>query len=192
MSRDTLAVICHDMYTLQIPHVAWFLAAFGVAGCVHKVPTEQAIEVQVEAESSAWAGPLTCQAINSAGAWAFTAPGTVTVVRSASPLQLTCRVPPGAVAEPSVTSASKASAKERSREGASKGAKIGGGAGVALGVAAAPVMGGAFAVLIAAGAALKGGEIGGLVGALRSGEQHSYPSPVVLHIKSELPGGGGQ
>jgi hypothetical protein len=50
-------------------------------------------------------------------------------------------------------------------------------------------MGGAFAVLIAAGAAMKGGEIGGLVGALRSGEQHRYPSPVVLHIRSEPPGG---
>lgn len=46
-------------------------------------------------------------------------------------------------------------------------------------------MGGAFAVLIVAGAAMKGGEIGGLVGALGGGAQPRYPSPVVLHIRSE-------
>jgi hypothetical protein len=39
---------------------------------------------------------------------------------------------------------------------------------------------------------MKGGEIGGLVGALSRGEQHRYPSPVALHIRSEPPGGGGQ
>lgn len=193
MAREALVLIIrHVMPTRCLPHMAWLLAAFGAAGCAHKMPPEQAIEVHVEAESAAWAGPLPCQATNSSGTWAFTAPGTVTVVRSASPLQVTCQVPAGAVAEPSITSAGKASAKERSREGASTGAKVGAGAGVALGVAAAPVMGGAFAVLIAAGAAMKGGEIGGLVGALRKGEQHSYPSPVVLHIRNEPPEGGGR
>lgn len=153
------------------------------AGCAHKAPDTQTIEVQVQAESTAWAGPLVCQASNSAGTWPFTAPGTVTVLPSASPLQLVCQVPAGAVAEPSVTAPKTASARERSREGAAAGAKVGAGAGVALGAAAAPVMGGAFAVLIAAGAAMKGGEIGGLVGASRSGEVHRYPSPLVLHIK---------
>lgn len=180
------------MHTVRLLHVPWLLAAFGGAGCAHNMPPEQAIEVQVEADSSAWAGPLACQATNSAGTWPFTAPGTVTVVQSASPLQVTCQVPAGAVAEPSVTSASKESAKERSREGVSTGAKVGAGAGVALGVAAAPVMGGAFAILIAAGAAMKGGQIGGLVGALRKDERHSYPTPVVLHIKTAPPGSGGR
>ena len=181
----------HLMHTLRLKHAAWLLAVSGLAGCAHQPPAEQSIDVRVEAESSAWAGPLVCQASNSAGTWKFTAPGTVTVVRSTSPLELTCQVPPGAVAEPSITSAGKASVKERSREGASTGAKVGAGAGIALGAAAAPVMGGAFAVLIAAGAVMKGGEIGGLVGALRSGEQDSYPSPIVLHIKSEPARGEG-
>jgi hypothetical protein len=49
-------------------------------------------------------------------------------------------------------------------------------------------MGGPFAVLIAVGAALKGGQIGGLVGAMRSGERIHYPSPVILHLKSEPTG----
>jgi len=179
----------HLMRFRQRPHTVWLIAALAVAGCAHTPPQEQTIEVQVEAESLAWAGPLACQASNAAGTWSFNAPGAVAVVPSASPLQVTCQVPAGAVAEPSVTSAGKTSARERSREGAATGAKVGAGAGIALGAAAVPVMGGAFAVLIAAGAAMKGGEIGGLVGALRSGEQHRYPSPVVLRIRSEPPGG---
>ncbi len=171
-----------------LPAAACLLAACAVGGCAHNPPEEQTVEVRVEAESPVWAGPLACQARNEAGTWSFTAPGTVTVVRSASPLQIACQAPAGAVAEPSLTSARTVSARERSREGAAAGAKAGAGAGIALGAAAAPVMGGAFAVLIAAGAAMKGGEIGGLVGAVRSAEQHRYPSPVLLHIRSEPPG----
>jgi len=168
--------------------VAPLLLVAALGGCAHTATTEQTIEVRVEADSPSWAGPLACQASNSAGSWSFRAPGTVTVLASTTPLQITCRSPVGLVAEPSVTSPRVPSQRERAREGASKGAKVGAGAGVALAVASAPVMGGAFAVLIAAGAAMKGGEIGGLVGAARSGEKSLYPSPVVLHVKSEPPG----
>ncbi len=180
---------------LPRPWLASAVCVFGAwvaVGCAHQVPQEQAIEVRVEADSPAWAGPFACQASNSSGTWSFTAPGTVTVLPSTAPLQIACQVPAGAVAEPSVTPPNAASVRERSREGAATGAKVGAGAGVALGAAAAPVMGGPFAILIAAGAVIKGGEIGGLVGAFRSGEKNHYPSPVVLHIKSELPGGASQ
>jgi hypothetical protein len=159
-----------------------------LSACAHQAPPqEQAIEVRVEAESAEWAGPLACHASNSSGTWAFAAPGTVTVRPSATPLQIACDVPTGAVAESNAIAANPLSARERSREGASVGTKVGAGAGVVLGAAAAPVMGGPFALLIAAGAALKGREVGGLVGALRKGEQYQYPSPVVLHIRSEAP-----
>ncbi len=173
--------------TPRLKSAAFVFAACLLVGCAHQVPHEQAIEVRVEAESPVWAGPLACQASNSSGTWLFSAPGTVTVLPSTASLQIVCQVPAGAVAEPSITSPGKASQRERSREGAATGAKVGAGAGVALGAAAAPVMGGPFAILIAAGAVIKGGEIGGLVGAFRSGEKNRYPSPVVLHIKSEPP-----
>lgn len=156
-----------------------------LAGCAHRAPVLQTIEVRVEADSPDWTGPLACQASNSAGIWPFTAPGSVAVLPSTAPLQITCQSPAGSFAEPSVTLPTRPSQRERAREGASTGAKVGAGAGVVLGVAAAPVMGGAFAVLIAAGSAMKGGEIGGFVGAVRSGEQNRYPSPVVLRIRSD-------
>lgn len=179
----------HSFRTSCLARAAGVFAACGVVGCAHPVPQEQAIEVRVEADSPAWAGPLDCSASNAAGTWSFSAPGTVTVMQSTAPLQIACQVPAGAVAEPSVTSPGPASARDRSREGAATGAKVGAGAGVALGAAAAPVMGGPFAILIAAGAVIRGGEIGGLVGALRSGEKHHYPSAVVLHIRSGSPEG---
>lgn len=160
-----------------------------VVGCAHQAPAEQTIEVRVEADSPNWAGPLACQASNPAGSWPFTAPGTVTVLPSTAPLHVTCQAPAGSVAQPSVTSPSPPSPSERAREGAATGAKVGAGAGVALGIAAVPVMGGAFALLIAAGAAMKGGEIGGLVGSVRTDAQNRYPSPLVLHVTSEPPSG---
>lgn len=170
------------------PAVGLFLVV-SLAGCAHRAPTEQTIDVRVEADAPGWAGPLACQASNAAGSWPFSAPGTVTLRPSTTPLKITCQAPAGSVAEPSVTSPAGPSQRERAREGASTGAKVGAGAGVALGVAAAPVMGGAFAVLIAAGAAIRGGEIGGLVGAMRSGEKNLYLSPVVLRVTIEPPGG---
>ena len=182
----------HRVRTTGLAGTAIALATCGVVGCAHQAPQEQTIEVRVETDSPAWAIPLACQASNSSGTWSFEAPGSVTVLQSTVPLQIACQVPAGAVAEPSITSPSAASARERSREGASTGAKVGAGAGVALGAAAAPVMGGPFAILIAAGAVIRGGEIGGLVGALRSGEKHHYPSSVVLHIKSGAPSGPSQ
>jgi hypothetical protein len=50
------------------------------------------------------------------------------------------------------------------------GAKVREGTGVALGAAAAPVMGGRFAALMAVGAMLNGAQIGGTGGAMRTGE----------------------
>lgn len=191
-SARSLGVANDDMCSPGFRGSLWLLATCALGGCAHQALQEQAIEVRVEADSPSWAGPLACHASNASGSWSFTAPGTVSVSPSATPLRITCQVPAGSVAEPSVTSPTTASVRERSREGASTGAKVGAGAGVALGAAAVPVMGGAFAVLIAAGAAIKGGEIGGLVGALRTGEKNRYPSPVVLHIRGELPAGASQ
>ena len=157
---------------------------FVLAGCAHQAALTQTVEVRVEADSQKWAGPLSCRATNAVGSWAFSAPGTVTLLPSASSLHIACQAPDGASAEPSVTPPDASSTGERSNQGAATGAKVGAGAGVALGVAAAPVMGGAFAMLIAVGAAMKGGEIGGIVGALSRGGKIRYPSPVVIRIRS--------
>ena len=69
------------------------------------------------------------------------------------------------------------------RKGASTGAKVGAGAGAALGVAAAPVMGPTFAVLMVVGGALRGAEVGGIVGAVTADDIVEYPSPIVIRIK---------
>jgi hypothetical protein len=44
-----------------------------------------------------------------------------------------------------------------------------------------------FAVLLVVGGALRGAEIGGVVGAASSGRNAVYPSPIVLHIKPAAP-----
>lgn len=146
----------------------------------------------MEAETKALLGPLACRASNSEGEWEFTAPGNVQVVRSATPLTIICQTTSNALVEPSQTSSIHDSPSQRGREGATTGAEVGFGAGVAIGVAAAPVMGGAFGLVLAAGAALKGAEIGGLVGTLQGGDGVRYPSPVVLHISTKLLGSGGE
>lgn len=143
----------------------------------------QAIEVRVEADDPAWGGPLECQASNSFGSWQFAAPGIVTVQSSTSPLHITCKAPAGA-AEPSATAPSaREASRESARKGATTGAKVGAGAGAALGVAAVPIMGPAFAVLLAMGSAFRGAEIGGMVGAVTAGDAVRYPSPIVVQIK---------
>lgn len=114
---------------------AWVAASLA-AGCAHPIAQEQTIAVTVETDLPGWKGPLDCRASNAAGSWAFTAPGTVSVLRSSTPLQIRCETPPGAV--------------------------------------------------------LKGGEISGLVGALRGAGAHHYPSPVALHIHREVPANGPQ
>lgn len=166
------------------------LAAVVMAGvlalgaCAHQPLQTQTLDVRVESEGAEPIGPLACQARNGAGAWPFTAPGTVTVVPTVEPLHISCQAPEGmSVVPPNVTSSTSPSARERAREDAVIGAKVGAGAGVALGVAAAPVMGGAFAVALVLGAALKGGEIGGLVGVLRDPQRPRYPSPLVLRVE---------
>lgn len=159
-------------------------ATSALLGCV-STPSTQTLEVTVEADDPAWSGPLPCKATNPSGEWPFTAPGSVTVRRSFSPLRVSCTLPAGASAEPSVTpSRASGAARERAREGASTGAKAGGGAGAAAGVAAAPVMGPAFALLLVVGGALRGAEIGGLVGAVSSDAAWEYPSSIILRIKA--------
>jgi hypothetical protein len=166
------------------------LAAAALTGCaLHQGAREQTIEVRIEADSPAWAGPLACRASNASGDWSFTAPGQVTVLASTTPLRIACEIPAGATSQPSVTPPGGASTGERSREGAVTGARVGAGAGAVLGLVAAPVMGGPFALILAVGAAIKGGEIGGMVGALRGDARNRYPSPVVLHIRNPDPGG---
>lgn len=166
-----------------------FLAAFllivcTLAGCANTIgPISQTVEVRVETPEADRAGPLECEASNAAGAWQFVAPGTVTV-RISSPLWITCKVPPGTVAERIVVAAqSSDAAREAAGKGARTGAVAGGAAGVALGIAAAPVMG-ALGVALAAGSAFRGAQIGGAVGLLKGGgPMSSYPQPIVIRIR---------
>ena len=147
----------------------------------------QTLQVQVESDDPAWTVPLECEASNDAGHWTFVAPGPVAVIPTKSPLMITCKDPEGAVVEPlteapSEVKVTREERKEGYQEGSKTGAKLGVGAGVVLGAASAPVMGPAFAVLIAVGSTLRGAEIGGAVGAIATGAEPSYPSPIVLHI----------
>lgn len=159
-------------------------ATSALLGCA-STPSMQTLEVLVETNDPAWSGLLPCKAANASGEWQFDAPGPVTVRTSVSPLRVACTLPAGASAEPSVTP-SRASrvTREGAREGASAGAKVGGGAGAAAGIAAAPVIGPAFALLLVVGGAIRGAEIGGLVGAVSSGGGWEYPSPITLRIKA--------
>ncbi|MDD2918797.1 DUF2846 domain-containing protein [Rhodoferax sp.] len=147
-------------------------------------PLTQELEVRVVAEDPDWRGPLTCEAANSFGKWPFTAPGTVTVEPSASPLTITCQTLDGAaVAAMGAAPVQQPTPHDSARQGAATGAKVGSGVGVALGVAAAPVMGPAFAVLLALGSAFRGAEIGGVVGAVTSGDRVAYPNPIEVHVQ---------
>lgn len=149
----------------------------------------QDIEVRVEADDPAWAGPLECQASNTFGIWQFSAPGTVTVHPAFAPLNITCSVPAGSGMEASATVPSgHKQLEEGSRKGAGTGAKVGAGAGLAMGVAAAPVMGPVFAVALAVGSTFQGAELGGMIGALNTGvrtweDALLYPSPIAIHIR---------
>ena len=153
--------------------------------------TTQVIEVHVQADDPAWGGPLECRASNSFGIWHFLAPGTVNVQPAVSPLQITCTVPAGSEMEASVTAPApgvREKVQEGAREGAATGTMVGAGAGVALGVAAAPVMGPALAVVLAVGSTFQGAELGGIIGALKTGDltaddQLLYPSPIAVHIR---------
>lgn len=153
--------------------------------------TTQAIEVQVEADDPAWAGPLECRASNSFGIWRFFAPGSVTVQPAVSPLHITCNVPAGSEMETSATAPAPGAHEKRqeaAEKGAAAGAKVGAGAGVALGVAAAPVFGPVFAVMLAVGTTFRGAELGGVIGAVSTGDltaddQLLYPTPVAIHIR---------
>ncbi|MCM2326757.1 MAG: DUF2846 domain-containing protein [Lysobacter sp.] len=154
----------------------------GVASC-RLVPGTQEVEVRVESTDGAWRGPLACEASNAFGSRSFEAPGTVTVFASASALSISCRAPAGAVATVTATPPGvDASPAERAKAGAAAGAGVGAIAGIAVGAAAVPVMGPALAIMIAAGSIAKGGEIGGMAGALGAGEALRYPSPIVLRI----------
>ena len=151
--------------------------------------TTQVIEVHVQADDPAWAGPLECRASNSFGIWHFFAPGTVNVQPAVSPLQIMCDVPAGSEMEASATApGGREKVREGARDGAAAGATVGAGAGVALGAAMAPVMGPAIAVMLAVGSTFKGAELGGLIGSLSTGEamfddQLLYPSSISIHIR---------
>lgn len=151
---------------------------------IQNFPLTQDLEVRVAAEDPAWRGPLKCQASNSFGSWPFMAPGTVTVEPSASLLKITCQAPDGAaMAAMAAAPVQQPALRDSARQGAATGAKVGAGVGVALGVAAVPVMGPAFAVLLGLGGALRGAEIGGVVGAVASDNRMAYPNPIEVHIK---------
>jgi hypothetical protein len=141
-------------------------------------PPTQTIEVRVQAEGVTLGGPLQCEARNDLGHWPFAAPGTVRVTVSKAALQLTCQPPVHLVAE-----VGSAAASSPAREGARTGAKVGAGVGVAVGAAAVPVLGPGVAVLLVVGSALRGAEIGGVLGALSHPGGLAYPSPIVVHVR---------
>ena len=149
----------------------------------------QDIDVHVEADDPAWAGPLECLASNTFGTQSFFAPGTLTVQSAYSPLHITCNVPPGSEMETSATSPGhNEKLEEGVRKGIGTGATVGAGAGVAAGLAAAPVMGPVFAIVLAVGTTFRGAELGGVIGALTTGEltanrELRYPSPIAIHIR---------
>lgn len=144
----------------------------------------QSVDVRVEADDPAWRGLLECQASNSFGNWPFVAPGSVAVATSTSALQIMCKPAADAAHGPGATvRGTTVASQDPVRKGASTGAKVGAGAGAALGVAAAPVMGPTFAVLMVVGGALRGAEVGGIVGAVTADDIVEYPSPIVIRIK---------
>ena len=159
-----------------------------LAGCAATiVPATQAIEVRLVAEDPAWSGPLECQASNPLGSWQFIAPGTVTVQYSDSPLQITCKAQSGTAAEASPAAPkARSTMQESAKKGYGTGAKVGAGVGVGLGVAAAPVLG-PMAIMFVPFSAARGGEIGGLVGAVTSGGRMEYPSPIEVYIRRVSP-----
>lgn len=185
ISADSPQVIFHRMKEQD--------GRLGVLECglAASTATTQLIEVHVQADDPAWSDQLECRASNSFGIWHFFAPGTVSVQPAVSPLQITCDVPAGSEMEASATALApggREKAQEGAREGAATGAKVGAGAGVALGVAAAPVMGPVFAVVLAVGSTFKGAELGGVIGALNTGDptaddQLLYPTPIAIHIR---------
>lgn len=151
-------------------------------------PLTQDLEVRVAADDRVWRGPVSCEASNSFGRWPFMAPGTVIVEPSASALKITCQAPDGATVDAAAAApVLPPTPHDSARQGAATGAKVGAGVGVALGVAAAPVMGPAFVVLLGLGGAFRGAEIGGVVGAVASGDRVTYPNPIELHIHRLAP-----
>lgn len=164
------------------------LATAVLGACAHLLPVEQTIDVQVEADSPLWVGPLVCRARNGMGHWQFEAPGTVTVLTSRTPLVITCEAAEGASTQRSTTAPLGSATEKAEREGKKTGAGMGAGAGVVAAVAAAPLVGVPVAVLMVVGLTVKGAEIGGMVGAATSNEVSRYPSVVVLKVhKSDSP-----
>jgi hypothetical protein len=163
------------------------IASMLVLGCAGVPPAQtQRIDVLVERDGPDRGARLDCEASNAAGAWRFFAPGPVEVAVSSSPLRIACAAVGGAAPEPSLTASKGAVAAEGgARRGGGIGAAIGVGAAVAVGVAAAPVAGPALALLLAVGGAVKGFELGQLVGAVSAQGPSGYPSPIVLRIGSQ-------
>jgi hypothetical protein len=144
----------------------------------------QTITVQVEAEDPGWAGPLDCRAANSLGTWPFQAPGAVTVRVASTPLQIGCRRPGGGSAE---TAPAVALPAGGTRQAMAAGAAVGAGVGAAVAVVAAPIIGPALALLLVAGSALRGAEIGGIVDAVSEPEALRYPSIILVRIPRVAP-----
>jgi hypothetical protein len=153
----------------------------GVAQC-RLVPGTQEVEVRLESEGARPAGPLACEASNAFGVRRFTAPGTVTVFASGSPLRIGCGAKGGEGAAGFATVPGAGGPSGTVQDAATSGAALGAVAGIVAGAAVVPVAGPAFAILIAAGSVAKGHEIGSVAGALGGGQAVRYPSPIVVRI----------
>ncbi|MCU0767844.1 MAG: DUF2846 domain-containing protein [Burkholderiaceae bacterium] len=142
----------------------------------------QTVHVLVEAEDLRWAGGLECSAANSLGAWQFRAPGEVTVRVAATPLRITCRAGDGAESVAQASAPSTPRPSEGASKGRSIGAAVGAGAGAIAAAATAPVAGPALALLVIIGSALRGAEVGGVVGSAKVNDVVSYPAQIVLRV----------
>jgi hypothetical protein len=106
----------------------------------------------------------------------------VTVRVAATPLRITCRAGDGAESVAQASAPSTPRPSEGASKGRSSGAAVGAGAGAIAAAATAPVAGPALAVLVIIGSALRGAEVGGVVGSAKVNDVVSYPAQIVLRV----------
>lgn len=144
------------------------------------VSSPQTIMVLVSSPPGTRVPLLLCHASNAVGDWTFTAPGEVTVMPSQTALQLQCHSEAGVLVSDS-SSAESGFDQQNTASSSQTGAVIG---GATVGTLAA-AMGGAFlgpggVAIMAAGGAMRGAEIGGLMGV---DMVWRYPTQILLQLK---------
>ncbi len=164
-----------------------FLPAMLLMACAqHTDPvlSPQTITVLVSSPPGSRVPLLLCHASNAVGDWTFTAPGEVTVMPSQTALHLQCHSEVGVLVSDS-SSAESGFDHQNTASSSQTGAMIG---GATVGTLAA-AMGGAFlgpggVAILAAGGAMRGAEIGGMMGV---DMVWRYPSLILLHLDPSNP-----